>query len=367
MNIPSDYPDDLWYYNSNGEKMNPSWAEAYYCLRYDTLLYVFEDKAIDSAFDVIDVDEVKRNFLKQKCVDSINQCLSDWHMYFAEHIHRSKMRTIDKYSSQIKAKCLGFCDDLHNYQIMIPESQELLFDIIDGNLSLDPFNEINDQYRQNINKQINSLTAQYTKGKYLTLYDYYVHENTTVSYACFLKKINEIRINDFVKKYGNDSVCHAVNLGTLVMPFPFDGIGFFTRKNTQNYGVLYCDPMYNILIYQSQISNYRRLDTYIDLKYQLIEIPQFASPYQILTENKLKTDIDHDSAKIDKMYSYYDLPIYPDSFWREYGYRTKNEIRLIYNSICKYKYMAYNWLKERQMNLFLYDDDRLDILQYQEQ
>ncbi len=356
--IPLNYPDNLWYYNDRKEKTCPSWAEIYYCARYNVFLYVFVNKYIDSLFDVINIDELKKSFLLNKNADSIEQCQLDWHSFFIEHMTNLKRHTCDEFSIAIPAKCLMLCEGAYQYQIVIPELPELLFEIIDGNLSFEPPFEssCSDEF---FSQKIDSLAEKYTKGHYSTIRDFYMHENQTEAYFDFLREINEMRISDFETVSRDLTKCCVIDLGMPIMPFPFGGIGF---TDEQKRDVLYYDPMYNIFIYRSQIPQYRRLEWYVKLEYQLIEIPMFASPYKILTENKLKTHLDHDAEKMDKMYESYDLSIYPDAFQREYGYRTSFEMKLIYKSICKYKHMEYDWFRKHGIRILLSDSDRKDIM-----
>lgn len=358
--IPLDYPEKLWYYDNEEDRISPSWAEVYYCCRYDEFLYVFINKNIDTKSEVIDVEQVKKIFLSDYCVNSIDCSLSEWHSYFNEYISRSMTCFTDECSIAIPAKCLVIYEGMNKYQIALPESKELLYEIIDGNISFELKNE--KEYISYLESRIDDFVIQYTEGIYSTLHDYYKHEKDTVSYFKLLKRINEIRINEYNQVFINKTRCYVINLGALIMPFPFSNIGFTSKQKED---VLYYNPLYNVFIYQSQLLQYDRFNEFIKLEYQLIEIPVFTSPYQILYENKLSTDLNYDKTKIEKMYSYYDLPtIYVDSFWNEYGYRSSTEIIQIYSSICKYKSMEYNWLREHGIRILLNDTDKFDIMEF---
>lgn len=73
-------------------------------------------------------------------------------------------------------------------------------------------------------------------------------------------------------------------------------------------------------------------------------MPQFASPKAILAEIGLPAAKTYDKNFMDY---YLDREIYYDHFWNEYGIRSKEEQLLIYDCICKYKHIAYNWFTDR--------------------
>lgn len=351
MKIPNHYPNQLWYYDTNNNKISPSWADIYYCDKYSCYVYLFANKRIDSEI-LVDIDELRQEFM-QSNYDNLSKALSNKRLLsFWKNLKKNK---VFKDNYFIKAKCVVVKDDTSEYQIVVPKSSELLYEITDMNIEFDTYKKSAAILKYIANQHVSS----YTNGKYKNIYEYYTEECHTIQYAEFLQYVNKIRIEYLINKSSSGKKCFLLNLGKLTMPFPFGNIGFFSQ---QKQDTLYYSPVFNIFLYKSQIAQDSQFGEYEDIQYQLIEVPIFTSPANILKENNINADICYYEKKQQQMYMTYNInTIYVDTFFREYGYRTEQEISLIYKSICKYKQREYQWLVDRGAKIYLNDNDRIDL------
>lgn len=166
------YPEELWNYYSDGTKKDPAWMDACYSSMYNEYLFVSKNYCYHTENLNVDVELVKKKYLKAKKIDSINSCIEDWHSFFyAEMLSTIKQPScyIDKNDDHtiflgIKANCLLIHDNKDLYQVVIPKNKKLLYDLIDGKVCFNIDIFVNN---------IDTLVFEYTKGRFNNIEDFF--------------------------------------------------------------------------------------------------------------------------------------------------------------------------------------------------
>lgn len=357
------YPEELWNYYSDGTKKDPAWMDACYSSMYNEYLFVSKNYCYHTENLNVDVELVKKKYLKAKKIDSINSCIDDWHSFFyAEMLSTIKQPScyIDKNGDHtiflgIKANCLLIHDNKDLYQVVIPKNKKLLYDLIDGKVCFNIDIFVNN---------IDTLVFEYTKGRFNNIEDFFSKKKTSNEYFGFLREINLVRIKKTLEYSISNRINILIFLGNPITKFPFSEIGFWSNQEK-----IYYNPLYNYFISKTGLDNlyqyvYKSISNIIDLKYQLIPIPLFASPNKILYENNLNVSNIYNDKLCHSMFENFELSIYPDNFYKEYGYRSISDQRKIFYSICKYKYIAYDWLTKRGVKMLINTEELKEMIHY---
>lgn len=350
----------------------------YYCPEYTEHLHIYyldiAEQEEYCVYEPINVNKTRELFMQKYNIKNIESNMIDkWHNFFFEAMNsifrKKKKRKKDVYTF---SKLLRIeCGD-RAYMICKPKTTELLYDLIDGNIIFDIFqigrfmivNNIKheewfyDKLRnifikeKNINCislpisiDVNLLADSFDYGSFD---EFKKCEKNNICYALFLEMLRKVIIEKSQMWCKENHIKYLINIGKPYIYFPFTDIGFFNENDRELY---YC-PFFNTLILDNGYDKFHDYSYYVkaysnecwDSNDELIKVPHFASPKSILIETGLSVVKTYDNPY---MNYYLGDKIYYDHFWNEYGIRNKEEQLLIYNCICKYKLIAYNWFIDR--------------------
>lgn len=352
----------------------------YYSPEYPERLHIYhldiDEQEEYYIYEPINVNETREEFMQKYNIKSIEDNMKDkWHGFFFDAMNKTYCRGKKKQKKHFGAaysKLLRIESGDTAYMICKPRTTQLLYDLIDGNMIFDVFqlgrymifgntkrSELfYDKLQKKIIKEKNencisvpqSISADQLAAPfgYNSFEEFKQQEKNNICYALFLKQLNKIIIDRSQEWCGENHIKCLINAGKPYLYFPYPDIGFYEEDEQKMY---YC-PFFNTLILDSGYDKFHGHGYYIkahsnecwDSGDELIEVPQFASPKAILAEIGLPVTKTYDKNFMDY---YLDREIYYDHFWNEYGIRSKEEQLLIYDCICKYKHIAYNWFTDR--------------------
>lgn len=371
----------------------PPKADVYYSPRYDECLFIFgtDNKAFFDelcCYKPMSITAAREEFLQTCHADRLTgELIPRWHEYFFSVLNSSFRKSRRRKTSyRLTLRLFSAEYGGVTYYIAKPKSAELMLYIADGKPRID-FSLLcrcmisrddmtnNNYYYDKVkgsfsHKQaenavpvprtvnIDSFSRDFSKGRYPDFESFKADERDAPVYVDFLRSLFG-RLTEHAEKWcGENDIEYLIDLGKPQIAFLFGDIGF---TDVPFQGNAYYLPEFNSYIFgEQEYTGYceKYSSDCWDSTDELIKIPIFASPRSIVEECGLSAE-----KKYDREYMDYclDDEIYYDNFWNQYGIRTIEEQLLIYNCICKYKVMEYNWFLKRGARLMLTDLDRNDL------
>ncbi len=350
-------------------------AYIYYSLKNKEYLYIYHTIISDneecsleknSRYDPINVNEIRRQFTVEKGITEIDKNnKEEWHKFFFNTMNRTfrkeRKRRKNNYSIYSTSKFLRIENDDIVYMIRMPRTEKMLYDLIDNELVF----ELYQIGRSMIISEFQSEKIYYNKNKEMTIpalintdklvnefgynnfNEFIKCEKNNVCYSYFLKSLYSQMLEKAENWCNSFNLNYLINLGKARCDFPFVDISFCDETED-----MYFCPLYGSILYDNGYGGThdrryfvdKHSTDYWDSNNELIKVPVFARPKDILAELGLSAEKSYDRSFMNYCLDEY---IYYDNFWNEYGIRTKEEQKMIYDCICKYRYIAYNWLSAR--------------------
>ncbi len=389
------YPYDLYRMGV------PAWCEVYTSVKYNENLYIFDGNCVESVYEILSAEDILKNFCGEHKIKS--------HEIFSEKNKDDLLGYLKKISEfgfkprenaeeyAVSAKLIGFSN---GKTVRLPESAELLRDMLAGKIKLDAayagrfmiygskgenaryfYDKINNRIEKISGKadsdfieipqliNIDTMAENFSDGVYKSFEELKEKENNKFFYRSFLR---ELYIEIVFKTWDwceENEIEFVIKVPCPRIPFAFGGIGFYKSFKPAD---IYYSVFENRYFWDGEVNNFfdyhyaakRNSTDHWNGENEFIKIPVPATPEKILAECGLSLEIDHSSEGREQMLEEYNIPIYFDTFYRVYGSRTKKETEAIYRCICKYKYLGYKLLcgyAADCFDVFLNPGDKHDI------